>query len=201
MISPDDARRNLLDLLQRAYSGELAAAYAYRGHSNSVRNPSEKSEIKQIEDDEWHHRARLLEILTEMGGQPRRCLEIIFSIVGRTIALLCHLGGWFIPMYGAGKLERGNLVEYEMAARFAHLAGLHDYVEELLVFAEKELEHEQYFRNKALSHRLRNWISIWSAPPPRENIRTSFARFVSCPDFSEIHRDVFTINRVGRYRI
>ena len=31
------ARRNLIRILQNAYSGEIAAAYAYRGHWKSVK--------------------------------------------------------------------------------------------------------------------------------------------------------------------
>ena len=47
-------------LLQMAYSAERAAAFAYVGHANSVKNQNEKKAIKQIEDDEWHHRSEVL---------------------------------------------------------------------------------------------------------------------------------------------
>jgi hypothetical protein len=52
------------------------------------------------------------------------------TAVGRTIAFICHVSGWFVPMWGAGRLEAQNIVEYEHAARLAHLAGFEDWVEE-----------------------------------------------------------------------
>jgi len=42
----------LIDLLQRAYSTEKAAAFAYQGHAGSVKDKAEKIAIKQIEVDE-----------------------------------------------------------------------------------------------------------------------------------------------------
>jgi demethoxyubiquinone hydroxylase (CLK1/Coq7/Cat5 family) len=50
------ARLKLIRQLQDAYSGELAAAHAYRGHCHSVRDPQQRARIRQIEDEEWHHR-------------------------------------------------------------------------------------------------------------------------------------------------
>jgi demethoxyubiquinone hydroxylase (CLK1/Coq7/Cat5 family) len=49
-------REQLITTLQLAYSGELAAGYAYRGHWHSVSDPHERERIKKIEDEEWHHR-------------------------------------------------------------------------------------------------------------------------------------------------
>ena len=46
----------LVRLLQKAYSAEKAAAFAYIGHARSVKSKEEKIAIKQIEDDEWVHR-------------------------------------------------------------------------------------------------------------------------------------------------
>lgn len=50
----------LVDLLQKAYSAEKAAAFAYQGHAGSVKDPVEKAAIKQIEIDEWNHRREVL---------------------------------------------------------------------------------------------------------------------------------------------
>ena len=44
--------KELIDLLQRAYSAEKAASFAYQGHAGSVKDITEKAAIKQIEDDE-----------------------------------------------------------------------------------------------------------------------------------------------------
>src|ERR1043166_8959993 len=106
----------LVRQLQGAYSGELAAGYAYRGHWHSVRDAAERERIRAIEAEEWHHRELVGAMLRDLGAAPSRKREAIFWCIGKAIAGLCHVGGWFIPMYGAGKLERHNIVEYEDAA-------------------------------------------------------------------------------------
>jgi demethoxyubiquinone hydroxylase (CLK1/Coq7/Cat5 family) len=44
----DTSRSRLIQILQLAYSGELAAGYAYRGHARSVSDASERDRIRQI---------------------------------------------------------------------------------------------------------------------------------------------------------
>jgi hypothetical protein len=44
-------------------------------------------------------------MLAELGSGPSRLGEIMLTIIGRYISLLCYIGGWFVLMYGAGKLE------------------------------------------------------------------------------------------------
>src|SRR5438874_12104197 len=53
----------LVRLLQRAYSAEMAASFAYIGHAYSVRDPAEKAAIKQLEDDVWCHRPQVWAIM------------------------------------------------------------------------------------------------------------------------------------------
>lgn len=53
----------LADLLQKAYSAEKAAAFAYQGHAGSVKDPEQKAAIRQIELDEWNHRREVLEMM------------------------------------------------------------------------------------------------------------------------------------------
>ena len=65
-MEPNDSpnpRAQLITVLQMAYSGERAAGYAYRGHWHSVRDSEERARIKQIEDEEWHHRKLVGEML------------------------------------------------------------------------------------------------------------------------------------------
>ena len=45
----DSSRSGLIGILQLAYSGELAAGYAYRGHARSLSDPSERDHIRKIE--------------------------------------------------------------------------------------------------------------------------------------------------------
>ena len=170
-----DPRQMLVRQLRGAYSGELAAGYAYHGHWRSVKDPEERARIHQIEDEEWHHRELVGSMLRDLGGKPNPVREAIFWIIGHTIAGLCHIGGWFFPMYGAGRLERGNIVEYEEAAQFARACGREDFIDCLLTMAEVEWEHELYFRTKAAGHGLARIIPLWDPAPPKETIRARFA--------------------------
>jgi rubrerythrin len=175
-IREDEGFRNLIALLQRAYSAERAAAYAYRGHWHSVVDMDERARIIQIENEEWHHRELVGGMLESLGARPSRQREIRSLLIGRVLGFLCHLTGWLGPMYGAGKLESRNIREYETAARHARDCGHDQLTDCLLTMAEVEWEHEYYFRSRVLLHGLGRKLSLWPAPPPKETIRESFAR-------------------------
>jgi rubrerythrin len=168
-------QKRLIALLRLAYSAELAAAYAYRGHWHSVSNADERDRIRQIENEEWHHRELVGEMLAKLQKPPSRARELRSTIVGRVLGFLCHFTGWFAPMYGAGRLESRNIREYETAARYARAAGHDEFVDCLLTMAEVEWEHEKYFRSCVLLHTFGRRLSLWPEPPPRETIRKSFA--------------------------
>jgi rubrerythrin len=168
-------KEKLIALLQMAYSAELAAAYAYRGHWHSVSTAEERERIHQIENEELHHRELVGEMLASLGAVPNRSREVRATIVGRVLGCLCHVTGWLAPMYGAGRLESRNIREYEMAARFARDADRAEFIDCLLEMAEVEWEHENYFRSRVLDHWLGRRLSLWPAPPPKEAIRQSFA--------------------------
>ena len=148
------ARKNLICILQNAYSGEVAAAYAYRGHWKSLRESPEKERIKEIEAEEWDHRRRVGEWLRKLGAEPRGGREKVFWTIGRTLGVTCHLSGWFMPMYFAGRLESQNSAEYEEAAEFAKELQMDECVEDLLDMARVEVEHELFFREMVTGHRL-----------------------------------------------
>lgn len=173
-----DRRSDLIALLQLAFSGELAAAYAYQGHARSVRDAEEKRRIAEIEADEWHHRALVGEMLADLGAAPDPRRERRAARIGRALSALCRVSGWLIPMYGAGRLERRNIGEYEEAARLALECGRSDLIDCLLGMAEVEWDHEHYFRGRVLAHRLASRIPMWDAPPPRETIRSRFSSSV-----------------------
>ena len=150
----DSARQNLIRILQNAYSGELAAGFAYRGHWKSLKDSPEKTHIKKIEAEEWHHRERVLHWIEVLDAKPRRLREMVFWTIGRTLGLTCRVSGWFMPMYFAGRLESGNVVEYEDAAAFAKELKMDECIEDLLDMARVELEHEVFFRDMVTGHRL-----------------------------------------------
>ena len=151
---PKIAQKNLIRILQSAYSGELAAAYAYRGHWKSVKDPKEKAGIKQIEAEEWEHRECVLGWLRKLDAEPKTIRETIFWTIGRSLGVLCFVSGWFFPMYFAGRLESQNTQEYKDAAEFAKKLGMDECVEDLLHMSTKELEHEQFFSRIVTNHDL-----------------------------------------------
>jgi hypothetical protein len=173
--SAADSRARLVRQLQGAYSGELAAGFAYRGHARAVRDAAEIVRINEIEAEEWHHRELVGGMLRDLAAAPNRVREVIFWCIGHVIAGICHVGGWFIPMFGAGKLERGNIVEYEVAADYALACGREELVECLLTMAEVEWEHERYFRSKVEGHWMLRLFKLWEPAPPKETIRAKFA--------------------------
>ncbi len=189
-LSPLAAREQLVTLLQNAHAGERAAANAYWGHAHSlfVTNKGERQEIYQIYLEELHHRTRLRQMLADMGETPRMGREVGMYIVGFTIGFLCLFGGWFVPMYGAGKLESTNVVEYEIAARLAFRAGLPHLVNELLFFAEVEWDHEDFFYRKTISHPLHRYSRLWIRPAPRESIQSSYQKATLVPIQTESTR-------------
>lgn len=183
MTNPKD---RLIYLLQNAHAGEKAAAYAYNGHQRSLKKYQEIVDLKKIENEEWDHRKRLYAMLGELGSRPRLGRELAMSLVGKTISFLCILGGylnvmnfgWFMSMYGAGKLESGNIAEYEVAAQMALAAGYPQFVPSLLDMAEIEWDHELYFRTKSLESKWAKWIRLWPQPSPRGVIQQNYLRHV-----------------------
>ena len=168
------AEQSLRTLLQLAHSGELAAAYAYRGHWKSSSNPEERARIQTIEEEEWHHRRMVAEMLQTLGVLPSRLRELRAATIGRVLGALCHVVGWLAPMYGAGRLESRNIREYEAAARYARACGRDDWLDCLLTMAEVEWEHEHYFRGQVVKHWLGRRLPIWPKPPAKVSIRAAF---------------------------
>lgn len=154
----------LVRILRLAYSGELGAALAYRGHWQSLPDSAEREKIQQIEDEEWDHRRRVGVMLASLGSAPVKFRELKLRIIGRTIGLACHVIGWFLPMYFAGRIESRNVKEYEEAAEHAAALGLVEFETELRAMAEVEKEHELFFLQTVAGHSLlplMRWAFKW----------------------------------------
>lgn len=145
-------QRQLIHLLQTAYSGEMAAAIAYRGHWRSLPPSAERERIRQIEREEWRHRRGVGVMLRRLGAEPHQAREILMYLLGHVAGLLCHVAGWFWPMYIAGKLERSNVREYDNAAACAGRLSLTKYEKILRRMGEVEKEHELYFTEVIANH-------------------------------------------------
>lgn len=148
------AHPELVDLLKRAYSAEKAAAFAYIGHAASVKKPIEKAAIRQIEIDEWNHRAEVLKIMQQYHIPISKYYEIKFHIIGKLISASCFVIGWFMPFYFAGRLESGNVCEYFRMMHFFHTLNIHEHDEILYEMGIKEKEHEVYFLDQIKNSKL-----------------------------------------------
>jgi hypothetical protein len=144
----------LINLLQKAYSAEKAAAFAYQGHAGSVKNNAEKLAIQQIEIDEWNHRKEVLLLMQQYNIPISTYYEIRFYIIGKIISLSCYLIGWFMPFYFAGSLESGNVCEYFRMKFFFNHLGIKEHDEILYEMGIKEKEHEVYFLSKIKNNKL-----------------------------------------------
>lgn len=144
----------LVDLLKKAYSAEKAAAFAYQGHASSVKDQAEKREIKQIELDEWNHRKEVLHIMQQYNIPVSRYYEFRFHIIGKVISFSCHIIGWFMPFFFAGKLESGNVCEYFRMMQYFHELDILEHNHILYEMGIKEKEHEVYFLGKIKNKKL-----------------------------------------------
>jgi len=147
-----DAKANLIRILQNAHAGELAAAYAYRGHWKSLRESAEKTEIKKIEEEEWQHRLNIERWLAFFEAKPRPIREAAFWTIGRTLGIGCYVSGWFMPMYFAGRLESQNVQEYAEAAKYARELEMPDCVAEMMEMSDVEQRHEDFFKEVVQGH-------------------------------------------------
>jgi demethoxyubiquinone hydroxylase (CLK1/Coq7/Cat5 family) len=164
------ALQRLIHLLRAAHAGERAAAFAYQGHARSLRDPAGRDAIARIEREEWEHRHRLGEMLAELGQRPARLREVLFATIGRVLSALCHLSGWYLPMFGAGWIEARNVQEYVDAAACARAAQLPGYARELARMADCEREHEAYFRGQVAAVWQTRIIGLWPVPAPETAI-------------------------------
>lgn len=149
-----EARANLIRILQNAHAGELAAAYAYRGHWRSLRESPERTEIKKIEEEEWHHRRCIHGWLKHFSAKPRTVRERVFWTIGRFLGVSCFLSGWFMPMYFAGRLESQNVKEYVEAAKCARELGLDECAAQMVEMSDTEQRHEDFFKGVVKGHAL-----------------------------------------------
>ena len=163
----------LVRLLQRAYSAERAASFAYIGHAASLRDDVERAVIKRIEDDEWEHRAHVLAIMRQYGIPVSRGLEWRYYVIGRLIGASCHVIGRFMPFFFAGRLESGNVCEYFVMMRYFRSLGIREHDEVLYAMGMKEKEHELHFLAQVQGSRWLPWferVFAWGGQRSRNDV-------------------------------
>lgn len=146
MKNPVKANKALSKSLQKAYSAERAAAFAYVGHAAALRDPDERAAIRQIEEDEWDHRREVMKILRRWKVPVNRYYEAKYWLIGKVICLSCHAIGRFMPYFFAGKLESGNVCEYFVMLRQFRELGIREHDTELYEMGVREKAHEVYFQ-------------------------------------------------------
>jgi hypothetical protein len=144
----------LVNLLKQAYSAEKAAAFAYQGHAGAVKSLDEKKAIKQIEIDEWNHRAEVLKIMNLYRVPVSKRYEVKYHLIGKTISASCYIIGWFMPFYFAGNLESGNVCEYVRMKRLFNALNITEHDEVLYEMSLKEKEHEVYFYQQIKNNKM-----------------------------------------------
>ncbi len=147
-----NAKQKLIKLLQKAFSGERAAALAYNGHWKSLRNATEIRIVRKIEEDEWIHRKKIGEMLSQLNAEPLFLREKVFWLIGRTIGIICHFCGRFCAAFFAGILESKNVDEYKQALEYAEEIGLKEYFADFIEMRKTEAEHEFALRELIKDH-------------------------------------------------
>lgn len=163
----------LVDLLQKAYSAEKAAAFAYQGHAGAVKDPEEKKAIRQIEIDEWNHRDEVLKIMKQYEINISKWYEFRFHVIGKIISGSCYVIGWFMPFYFAGRLESGNVCEYFHMKHYFNSLGIKEHDVILYEMGIKEKEHEVYFLEQIKTNKLLpffEWLFSWGNKKGFNNI-------------------------------
>lgn len=135
----------LVKALQDAHAGELAAYYAYQGHWESLKDPSERAALQEIQQDELEHIIFLSHYLEKMGFKTSRVKDFTWTCIGKTIGALCHVTGWYLPMRIAGLMERIGTKSYIEISAIAKAEGHEILAKKLLDMAEVEKRHEEFF--------------------------------------------------------
>ena len=92
----------------------MAAAYAYRGHWKSLRDPAECEAIRKIEAEEWEQRRIVGGMLRELDAGPSWWRDAKAWLIGRTLGR--SFRGRASPSRTGLKLEIDNVDAYEAAA-------------------------------------------------------------------------------------
>lgn len=148
----NETKKKLISLLQKAHAGERAAALAYGGHWKSLKDAGEIADIQKVESDEWIHRARIAEMLIELKAKPLFWREILFFLIGSSVAFICHFCGRFCSTYFAGILENSNVCEYKTAFEYAETLGLKEFANDFREMEQTEAKHEFVLQKMIFNH-------------------------------------------------
>lgn len=158
--------KRLLFELKLAYSTEIGAMRAYRGHAAATREDDVRADIEQIEADERHHRQEVGALLARFGARPWGWLEWTFRTIGGVIGLGCHVWGGWASAFGAAQFEFGGAGDYRRAARAARELGDEVLARQLDLYQRQEEAHRRYFLALASWY----WRGRRGDPPRLESV-------------------------------
>lgn len=138
--------KKLVKMLQHAHAGETAAYFAYEGHIKSVRDSKIKEAIRKIQKEESDHIQMTWLMLHELGAKPSPWQDLVFTVIGKTLSVLCRVTGYFAPMYGALLIEKVGVNNYKAMAQEARSKRLFAMHAALVDMKNTEEEHEKFFR-------------------------------------------------------
>lgn len=136
---------NLIKMLRKAHSGELAAYYAYKGHWQSVSDPLQRKKIQKIQEEELEHRKIVYNMLKRLGSKPSFTRDTTFVVCGHVLGFLCKYTGWFLPMKVALLIEEIGVVSYWDMLDCSLMEGHPELTMTFLAMARTEEEHKKYF--------------------------------------------------------
>lgn len=139
----------LVKMLRRAHAIEIGAYNAYEGHWRSIKpiTCEERGKIKWIQIDELLHRETIERMLKELGGKPSFFLDSILWVIGKSISIACYVMPYRAAMWGAKIMESMGSEIYENLILQAIFDDHGQYVKEFMEMAQKEKEHEKYFKS------------------------------------------------------
>jgi rubrerythrin len=107
--------------LRRAHAGEAAAALAYARHAERL-PVDDAARVREIERDEWRHRAELVEMLYALGSRPSPAAELSKVALGFVLWVVGAVAPvrWMHQI--AAGLERRGSDEYRVLADAADQA-------------------------------------------------------------------------------
>ncbi|MCO4744304.1 MAG: demethoxyubiquinone hydroxylase family protein [Proteobacteria bacterium] len=131
--------------LKVAYSTEIGASTAYRGHSAATSDPDVAAHIAFIETEELRHRARVGEMMEALDARPFIVLEWLFLAIGTVVGLGCYVWGEWASAFGAAQFEVGGVGDYRRAAKAARRVDREDLAVELDAMEQDEADHRAFF--------------------------------------------------------
>lgn len=135
--------------LRVAYSTEIGAVTAYRGHAAATRDPVVASLIRSIEQDERHHRVEVGKLLERFDAQPFVWLDLLYTLIGTVVGFGCHFWGPWASAFGAAQFEFGGVGDYRRAARAARAIGNPELAAQLETYQAQEAAHRAFFLDLA----------------------------------------------------